>query len=131
VNKSKAIILWMLLITASVCHADGNDESRATTDDIRCFVVAISLLQSPNSALRSAGASSALYYLGRLDGREPRMDLGKRVAAEALKMSLEDIRLESQRCGKALSARGATVTAIGQVISISAVPPSGGSMPSR
>jgi hypothetical protein len=95
------------------------------TGDIRCFVAAINLLQTtPDSAVRTAAFSSALYYLGRLDGRNQTLDLETLLVAESWKMTQSDMRLELQKCGNALSARGAVITAIGQKLTHSGNPPS-------
>ena len=112
---SRAFCSLALALTVSVCAAPAHSLSPDLTVDIRCFVAAINLMQAtPDSTARSAAFSSALYYLGRLDGRNPTLNLEELIVAESQKMTQSDIRSELQRCGKALSARGTVVTVIGQ-----------------
>lgn len=114
-KMSRAFCILAIILTVSVHAAPAHSLSPDSTEDIRCFVAAINLLQTTqDSAARNAAFSSALYYLGRLDGRIPTLDLERLIVAESQKMTQSDLRSELQRCGKELSARGAVVTAIGQ-----------------
>ena len=89
-----------------------------STADVRCLISAVSLLQSPNNSVRAAAAASALYYLGRLDGREPGLDLQEIILAEAGKMTSTQLRVETEACGKELSARGAAIDSIGRKLAV-------------
>ena len=112
---SRVIHCWALVLMALMHVGRAHGESPPLTGDVRCFVAAMSLLQAtPNNEVRNAAVSSALYYLGRLEGRDPNLDLEKIVAEESQRMTPSDIRSELERCGKALSARGSMITKIGQ-----------------
>jgi len=87
-----------------------------TRNDIRCFVSAISALGGPSTANQSV-ALTAFYYLGRIDGRDPELDLETAIAREAKQMTQADMREESKRCGNTLTARGAVISAIGARLS--------------
>jgi hypothetical protein len=87
--------------------------------DVRCLVVTTTLLNSPDDSDRAAGISSAFYFLGRLDGREPHADLKPLIIAESKRMTSSDLRIESERCRKVLSARGAEIAAIGREVTSS------------
>ena len=108
--------LAMLVLSTSAAFNLADAASPESVSDARCLIVAVSLLQSPNNTTRAAAASSALYYLGRLDGREPDVDLQKLVQDEVKKLSPEDIQSEAQRCGHFLSARGKVVSDIGKAL---------------
>lgn len=114
-NASATRCLVLLLFGCCLPAAAVSPGSEA---DVRCFISAASLLQSPNNDVRAAAASSALYYLGKLDGRDPDMDLEKVILAEAAKMTSTQLRAETEACGKQLSARGAAVNAIGRKLTI-------------
>ena len=54
------------------------------------------------------------YYIGRLDGRMPKLDIEKLVIDETSKMTEEDYASEAKRCGDSLAQEGQKVTKIGQ-----------------
>jgi hypothetical protein len=112
-RRRSAILLLM------ACCLPANAVSPESVADVRCFISAVSLLQSPNNDVRAAAASSALYYLGKLDGREPGIDLEQVMLAEARKMRSTQLRAETEACGKELSARGAAINAIGRKLTTS------------
>jgi hypothetical protein len=108
--KKRFVLMFMLLAMCNVLRAT----SPESVSDARCLIVAVSLLQSPNNATRAAASSSALYYLGRLDGREPSVDLEKLLVELSKQISPEEVRLEAQRCGQILSLRGKVMSDIGR-----------------
>jgi hypothetical protein len=108
-----ASLIPIVLLGLQTTNADP-PESRA---DVRCFIAAVSLLQSPNNLNRAAAASTALYYLGRLDGRQPGVDLERIISDESQKLKPEELRSESERCGRELSARAQVISAMGGKLS--------------
>lgn len=82
--------------------------------DVRCLLASVAMMNSPNNTTRAAAATSALYFLGRLDGRERAVDLEDLIRVESQKMSPDDIASESKRCGRELAARARVVSTIGQ-----------------
>jgi hypothetical protein len=63
---------------------------------------------------QAAGVMIALYYLGRLDARSPRLDLVALLGDEADKMTPETLKSEAVRCGSEFKEKGNELTAIGQ-----------------
>jgi hypothetical protein len=109
----------MLLISQAIglfWVASANAEDADTTADVRCLVVALKMGSSQNSTLQNAGYMASLYWLGRLDGRAPKLNLEEAVIAELLKMNEDEFRLEAKRCGTILMARGQAETAMGKDI---------------
>ena len=90
--------------------------SEATTSDVRCLVVSLNLADSADESIRRAALVSFQYFLGRLDGREPQLDLEQRLTAEVLRMSDEELRAQATVCGDMLVRRGREVGAIGRRI---------------
>ena len=85
------------------------------TDDVRCFVLTLQMMQSQNSTEMMAGMMAHSYYLGRIDGRVPDLDLEERVIAELPNMTKPDFfRAEAMRCGQEMAARGQAEKAIGE-----------------
>jgi len=58
-----------------------------------------------------------IYYLGRLDGRSPGVDIESLIEAEIGNMTSSDFQYATHRCGDEFSAKGAEVTGIGRNLS--------------
>jgi hypothetical protein len=84
-----------------------------TIADVRCIVVGMrfSGLTDPN--LKSAGTMLGLYYVGRIEGRTPKLDIEELLVSEAVKMTSADYGSEAQRCGGSLALKGQELTKIG------------------
>jgi hypothetical protein len=85
-----------------------------TTSDVRCVAVGLRFAELPDSPQKSTGLLMALYYIGRLDGRDPNLDLKVLLAAQLAKMTAADFSQEGVRCGSILSSKGAELTHTGQ-----------------
>jgi hypothetical protein len=85
-----------------------------TIEDVRCVIVGMKLVGSGNSTQQSAGMMDALYYIGRLDGREPKLDIEVLLAKEFVKMTPTDFSHEATRCGGHLTEKGKEITKMGE-----------------
>ncbi len=88
-----------------------------TVADIRCVAVGIRSAALPDSHQKSAGLLMALYFIGKLDGRDPTIDLKARLSEQLAKMTATDFTTEAARCGNTLSTKGAQITRVGQDLS--------------
>ena len=105
------------LVVAVLSSGTAHGQSADSRDDIRCIVAAISSMNIvKDTAMKGSLQVSALYYLGRLDGREPTLDLEKSLLNELSKMNAKDVGAEDQRCGKQLASRGQAFANIGKDI---------------
>ena len=107
-TRSQLILVAGLLSAAAASRAQG----AATTADVRCVAVALS-----GSALQpqsGAGTNVLMYYLGRLDGRTPKLDLEGLLTTETARMSMTDYASEATRCGQELMAKGQQLTQMGK-----------------
>lgn len=82
--------------------------------DIRCVVVGMKLTGAPNSPEQSRGFLLTLYYIGRLDGRSPKLDIEHLIIEETRRMADADYVSEEKRCGGALVVKGQQITEIGK-----------------
>jgi hypothetical protein len=82
--------------------------------DIRCVAVGIRLAELPDSHQKSTGTLLVLYYIGRLDGRAPSLDIEKLLAEQISKMNDSDYNAEATRCGRWLTVKGEQITHIGE-----------------
>jgi len=79
-------------------------DNPATTADIRCMVVIAAILSAKNNPKFEAAAPLAMtYYLGRIKGREPELDLQARTVAVFRASQGADIRADAVRCGQEMS----------------------------
>ncbi len=82
--------------------------------DIRCVVVGMKLVGAANSPDQSRGFLLTLYYIGRLDGRSPKLDIEHLLIEETRKMTDADYASEERRCGARLAEKGQQITEIGK-----------------
>ena len=57
-----------------------------------------------------------MYYLGRIDGRSPHVDLQKLLKSETDSMNTAALNNAASRCGKEFSARGEQIVQIGKTL---------------
>lgn len=83
--------------------------------DVRCVIIGVRMMgDGQNASLKTAGLMLDLYYLGRLDGRDPHFDLEDAIVAQLPKMSQSDYAANARRCGRSLQLKGAQITMIGK-----------------
>ena len=96
-------------LLAGAAQAQPSDATRA---DLRCVLGFVALLQMP--AYKDAAGAGIMYYTGRLDGRDPNVDLAAPLKREAGNMATADYMTEAQRCGRVLKERSEALKAAGE-----------------
>ena len=109
--KFGGCLLILLLMSMRLGNARATDQR--TMSDIRCIVVAIKMRAGGGSAQKASAAMITLYYLGRLDGRTPGLDVAGLISKEAGKMNAADLRSDATRCGRVLVEKGREIQSIG------------------
>jgi hypothetical protein len=84
--------------------------------DVRCVIVGIRLAGMADPSQESAGTMLSLYYIGRLDGRAPKLDVEDLMIREISRMTTQDFASESKRCGASLTEKGRQITSIGKAM---------------
>ncbi|MBU1377934.1 MAG: hypothetical protein KKE02_04635 [Alphaproteobacteria bacterium] len=96
--------VWMLagLLAATAVSARADDETvrEANRADVRC-VIGMSVM-SRNEQYKSWGALGVFFFSGRVEGREPGIDLERAIKREVSQMRLADYQPEIQRCSALL-----------------------------
>src|SRR5579871_2099355 len=105
----KYLVIPAALAMAGLSDAAQGDEW-ATGADLRCVVAFSALVNNPT--YREAAASGIFYYLGRLEGRDPNLDLGKSLRQVRGAMQLSGIEGEARRCGAELKAKNEALKAM-------------------
>jgi hypothetical protein len=109
------VLFCCLAMYVTAARAD----DAATESDVRCMLLGFGLLESENPVVHQSGLAAAMYFIGRLDGRDPKLDLETAAMAEIVKTSKESSeqhRATAVSCGKLLQDRGAAITAVGKHI---------------
>ena len=104
----------MAAVALSLCLWTPPALADDTESDVRCLLVSMSLIQAQSSTLQTAGMMSVMYWLGRLDGRTPELNLETRLTAEIKAMTREEFGATALSCGTKLQARGKFMTDMGQ-----------------
>jgi hypothetical protein len=90
------------------------DKSPDTIDDIRCLAAGLRFAEMPDSHQKSTGMLMVLYYLGRLDGRNPDLDVEGLLSQQIPKMTAAEYAAEAARCSNNLSAKGQQISHLGE-----------------
>lgn len=85
-----------------------------TVRDVRCLVVGMSILRFADAQHRPLGAMLMTYYVGKISGRTPDLDLKSAVIHQLRQIKSADYPAEAQRCGAEVRAKGQQLTTIGK-----------------
>jgi hypothetical protein len=84
----------------------GNATVRQEPQDARCLIASSFLMDSDDADVKTAGLLAAQYYLGRLDGRSPGLDLEALLTREAERFTDNDRSALLASCGNVDRAAG-------------------------
>src|ERR1043166_3123749 len=110
-----SLALSACLSTLILCSAAAKADEM--TDNVRCFIVFSNMASGTDPGVKTAGTIGSMYWVGRIDGKDPTIDLQSLILAEMQKMTGVVLHTEAKRCGEILVVRGKALTAIGQNIS--------------
>ncbi len=110
-NRRLGVFLFAAMLTSFSVPIWAQDSDSIA--DVRCVVIALKLAATPTATQQSAGMMAFLYYIGRLEGRVPSLDLEDLIVRELSTMTAADYRSEAQRCGGNLTLKGQEITKIG------------------
>ena len=116
----------VVALVAALAATEARAAEDATSSDMRCMIALAAAAQIADDQVKPAMIAGVIYYLGRLDGRTPKLDLGARADAERKGMDANTLNEETARCGAALIARSKTVAEIGQKLRQQLDPPAAG-----
>jgi hypothetical protein len=106
----------VLLSAVAVVPLQVLGQDAETVADLRCVAVGMHLAEAPDSHQKSTGTLLVLYYLGRLDGRAPSLDIEKLLAEQIDKMRDADYGAEAARCSQGLAQKGAQIKQLGEAM---------------
>lgn len=115
-RRTMTIALATFLAAAGAAVAQPRD---AATDDLACMVVTMIAGSKVTDPAAKQGIMAGFgYYMGRLKGREPGIDLKTRLIVESKAMVADPVRMrtEATRCGADMQAWGRETKEIGQAL---------------
>lgn len=89
-------------------------------DDLRCLLLVSELVGSGNAEQKESGTKAALYFAGKLLGREPGLDLSAAAKTEFAAMETMDRNAGFRRCGAELQLAGVKLQAAGAALASTA-----------
>jgi hypothetical protein len=89
-------------------------QNAETIADIRCVIVGAKSANSDNPQQQKAGATMVIYYIGRLDGRTPALDVERLLVSESSKMTPSDYTVDAKRCAAWLTEKAQQIAKIGK-----------------
>lgn len=109
-------MIWqsLLLSAASLVPLHAFAQDADSMADIRCVAVGMHFAEAPDSHQKSTGTLLVLYYMGRLDGRAPSLDINKLLGEQIDRMTASDYGAEATRCSQNLAQKGAQIKQLGE-----------------
>jgi hypothetical protein len=90
----------------------------AIANDLRCVAVISAIIgQMPEGTQRLEATTGVMYFVGRLDGAAPNLDLQAALAKELTTIKTDTVQAEVERCSKVLIAKGTKLQEIGKAMS--------------
>lgn len=88
----------------------------ALAADTRCAMLGLSMAGAANATdeQRQAGAMLSLYFVGKMYGASPGIDLRAAINQQASSLTPELMQSESRRCGEEFRTLGQTLSSLGQ-----------------
>ena len=92
----------MALLFASAAAASPDVDSA----DVRCFLVAAEMADTKDKEVQSAASIMMFYYLGRIDGRDPKANVEALIEQEAARLTDADKKQLLTSCSAEVKLRG-------------------------
>jgi hypothetical protein len=108
-----AVATFVMAVSIALATQALEDPTPSIDADTSCFVATLTMLESPDPAVSAAGQVALMYWLGKIDGADPTLDLEVRIAEIAPTMTREIVARELIRCGGEMMARGREVQEMG------------------
>ncbi len=107
----KVPVLLALAALASVPAGAARADDEDVRADVRCVLAMYALMN--NEKMASNAFAGALYFTGRLEGRDPKFDVNAAVKEEMPRMRQADLPHEMQRCGEEAKVRTTMLLTVG------------------
>lgn len=113
-SRRNFFILAMLFGAFVLTTPRAKAQDSETTADVRCVAISFILANDPDPNLQASGRAVALYYLGRLDGRNEKLDLEPLLMQQAAQMTEAEYHSGARECGERMKIRGQQIVTMAQ-----------------
>ncbi|MBI3439850.1 MAG: hypothetical protein HY054_14585 [Proteobacteria bacterium] len=117
-------MLKMFAIAASawlmcLANASAQEVPAEAADDLHCAVIGMQLVGDPASdpQAKQAGTMITIFYVGRLQGRAPGVDLERPILDYERTLTVDRVNAERQRCAAEFRQVGVDLQDLGQRLS--------------
>ena len=110
--KLSTVALAAAGVLASTAAAPAGYDAK-TLPDLKCLIAITRLAPVMEKSAPGSASVAAMYFLGKLDGEDPSLNLEAAIRELGPKMSQQDVGHAGIRCGGELKTRGASLSAIG------------------
>jgi hypothetical protein len=98
------------VLVAGSARAQAQDQ----TNDLRCVALFAAMLGNPQFAqLKESSSAGLFYFLGRAEGRQPKMDLAAQLSRVREDLPITQYEDETRRCFAALKRKNEELKAMG------------------
>jgi hypothetical protein len=101
-------------VLALAAAAPASAEAPETTTDLKCLAFAFNMSSDADQTKAAAGTMAVLYFLGRIDGREPALNLEKRLVQPDMELKPSEMAGLGLTCGGMLKVRGAELATMSE-----------------
>lgn len=109
--------IWTLSIALACMAAPAVAADTNVDSDLRCLATFSAVAAGADASEKPQVAAAVMYFVGRVDGEKPNIDLTTELIRVSSTMKQEQLAGEIDRCGKLLAARGTALAAVGQAMS--------------
>lgn len=109
---------------ATMLIASGGAQAQnvETEGDLRCVAI-LSIVASQKPELMSGLGFGVMYFVGRIEGREPDVEIQSSLKAEIARLAPSNYGAEAHRCGTVMQEKGELLKQIGEDLRRSATAP--------
>jgi hypothetical protein len=111
---SKSLCVCLLVSSLAIAANCARADDGATTQDLRCLAIGLRMINLGDAQHRTAGTMITMYYVGKLAGRTPDLDLESAFLRQLDQMKPDDYAAEARRCGAEVTAKGNQLVKVGK-----------------
>ncbi len=115
--KNLKLVAAVALFAAAMAFAARSQAQTLSRQelDLRCAAVGLALAGAPNAPVeqQTGGTMIAIYYIGRVEGRDPNINLEDALFELSQRVSMADLDNERPRCGAEFQATGQRLVTMG------------------
>ncbi len=106
----------LALLVGRGAHA----QSSAKDDDLRCIAIVSVAMSQAEDDKKPSMMAGVMYFVGRLDGEAPKIDLATEMKRVVAGMTQEEAVAHGKRCSEILIERGHALQTVGDALRSSA-----------